>query len=134
MDRLRRWIGKEGDKNENNKLASFRIDDEKLLEKYKAIWTKIKDLKNIKLNALPEYEDRYIKTKIRKYRDILYTKFRVLNVPDDDVECEPFTVIYIDSLLVYENKYYLQVYVDNCPYKTVNKQMTDKLDEKLFED
>ena len=24
----------------NNKLMSFRIDDEKLLEKYKAIWTK----------------------------------------------------------------------------------------------
>ena len=30
----------------NNKLMSFRIDDEKLLEKYKPIWTKIEDLKN----------------------------------------------------------------------------------------
>ena len=29
---------------------SFHIDDEKLLEKYKATWTKIEDLKNIKLN------------------------------------------------------------------------------------
>ena len=29
----------------NNKLMSFRWD-EKLLEKYKAIWTKIEDLKN----------------------------------------------------------------------------------------
>ena len=28
-----------------NKLMSFRIDDEKLLEKYKTIWTKIEDLK-----------------------------------------------------------------------------------------
>ena len=37
---------------------SFRIDDEKLLEKYEAIWTKIKDLKNIKLNALSLYDDR----------------------------------------------------------------------------
>ena len=27
----------------NNKLISFRIDDEKLLENYKAIWTKIED-------------------------------------------------------------------------------------------
>ena len=26
-----------------NKLISFCIDDEKLLEKYKAIWTKIED-------------------------------------------------------------------------------------------
>ena len=28
----------------NSKLLSFCIDDEKLLEQYKAIWTKIKDL------------------------------------------------------------------------------------------
>ena len=35
-----------------------------LLEKYKAIWAKIEDLENIKLNALPVYDDRYIKTKI----------------------------------------------------------------------
>ena len=44
---------KEGDKDKSNKLMSFRIDDEKLLEKYKTIWTKIEHLKNIKLNALP---------------------------------------------------------------------------------
>ena len=31
----------------------FCISNKKLLEKYKAIWTKIEDLKNIKLNALP---------------------------------------------------------------------------------
>ena len=41
---------------------SFHIDDERLLEKYKAIWTKIEDLKNIELNALPVYDVRYIKT------------------------------------------------------------------------
>ena len=57
------------DKDEKNKLMSFHIDDEKLLAKYKAIWTKIEDLKNIELNALPDYDDRYIKTKIRAYDD-----------------------------------------------------------------
>ena len=41
---------------------SFNIDDKELLEKYKAIWTKIEDFKNIKLNALPVYDNRYIKT------------------------------------------------------------------------
>ena len=43
-------------KERNNKLMSFRRDDEKLLEEYKAIWTKIEDLKNIKLNALSIYD------------------------------------------------------------------------------
>ena len=37
----------EREKDKNKKLMSFRIDDEKLLEKYKAVWTKIEDLKSI---------------------------------------------------------------------------------------
>ena len=36
---------KEGDKDKNNKLMSFRKANKKLLEKFKAIWTKIEDLK-----------------------------------------------------------------------------------------
>ena len=84
----------------NSKLMSFPIDDEKLLEKYKAIRTKIKDLKKIKLNTLPVYGDRYIKTKIRTYGNKVCTNFRGLNVPDDDTKCECLTVIFIDSLLV----------------------------------
>ena len=51
----------------NNKLMSFCIDDKKLLEKCKATWSKIEDLKKIQLNALPVYGDTYIKTKIRTY-------------------------------------------------------------------
>ena len=35
---------------------------------------------------------------------------------------------------VSENKYYLEVYLDNCAYKIVNKQMTDYLDQNVFED
>ena len=32
---------KDGDKDKNNKLKSFGINDEKLLENHKAIWTNI---------------------------------------------------------------------------------------------
>ena len=35
----------DGNKNKNNKLMSLRKDDDKLLKKYKTIWTKIEDLK-----------------------------------------------------------------------------------------
>ena len=45
-----------------------------------------------------------------------------MNAPDG-VECESFTIISIDSLLVYENKFYLQVYLDSCTYKIVNIEM-----------
>ena len=53
-------------------------------------------------------------------------------MPEDDIECESF--ISIDSLLVYENKYCLQVYLDNCADNIAKKQMTDYLDGNLFQD
>ena len=117
---LKTFKVKKGDKDKNNKLMSFYIDNEKLLQKYKAIWAKIENLKNIELNALPAYDDRYIKTTIRTYDDKVYSNFCGLNMPEDDIECESFTVISIDSLLVYENKYNIY-YLHNCPYKIVNK-------------
>ena len=33
------------DKDKNNKLASFHVDYEKLLEKYNTIWTRTEDIK-----------------------------------------------------------------------------------------
>ena len=50
---------------------------------YKTIQTQIKDLQNIEFIALPVYDDRYIKTKIRTYGEEVYTNFRGLNVPED---------------------------------------------------
>ena len=125
---------KDGYKDKNNKLMSFCTDDEKPLEKYKDIWTKMEDLKNTELNTLPVYDDTFIKTRIRTYGDKVYTNFRGLNVLEDDIKCESFTVISIDSLLVYQNKYYLQVYFHNRAYRIIDKQMTDYLDDNLSED
>ena len=87
---------------------SFPINDDKILEKQKTIWAKVEDLQKIKLDALPFYDDRYTKSKTRASGDKVYTNFRSLNVPEDGVDCESFIVIPIHSLLIYENKYYLQ--------------------------
>ena len=111
----------------------LRIDNDKLLEEYRTIWTKIEDLRNIQFNALPVDDDRYIKTKIGTYGDKVYTNFWDLNVSENKVVCNSFTVISIDSLLVYDNSYYLQVYLDNCAYKTEGNQMIDYLDYDFFE-
>ena len=61
---------------------SFHTDDEKLLGKFKAIWTKIQGLRNIKLNTLSVYAGRYIDPKIKTYGDKVLTNFRGLNVPE----------------------------------------------------
>ena len=84
---------KEEDEDKNNKSISFRIDDEKLLEKNKVIWTKTEDLKNIELNALPVYNDRYIKASVRTYGDKVYTNSHGLNELKGDIECQSFIVI-----------------------------------------
>ena len=76
--------------NEDKKLTSFPINDEKLLEKYKAIWTKIEDFKNIKLNVLPLYVNRHKETKIKTHGDNNSTTFLSLNAPEVDAECESF--------------------------------------------
>ena len=76
---------KDEGKDKSNKLMFFCINDEKLLEKYKAIWTKIEDLKSIELNALPVYDDRY-KNQNKNIVNELCTNFCGLNVPKDDID------------------------------------------------
>ena len=66
------------------------------------MWTKSEDLQIIKLKTLPDYDDGYVKTKIRIYGDKIYITFRGLNMPENYIECESFTVISSDSSLVYK--------------------------------
>ena len=74
------------------------------------------------MSAFPVYDDRYIKTKIRTYGNKVYTNFCSLCVPEN-----------VDSLLVYEDKYFLQIYLHDCADKTVDKLVIVYLDDNLFE-
>ena len=87
-------------------------------------------MEDIELSALPVYEDRYIK---RGYSDKVYTNFGGLNVLQDGVESESFTMVSIDSLLVYESKCYLQVYLDNCAYNIADQKLIDYFDDDFFQ-
>ena len=112
-------------KDENNKLMSLHKNHEKQLERYKAIWTKIEDLTSVKLIDLPVYDETYMKNKIKTYFDKVYTNFCGLHLPVDDIECESFTVISNDFLILYENKYFLQLYLEYYTYKVIHKQMIE---------
>ena len=71
------------DKNKNNRLMSFRIGNNKLLEKYKTILTKIEVLKNIELKCLHVFDGTYLKTKMSRFGDKVHTNFYNLNMPQD---------------------------------------------------
>ena len=68
----------------------------------------VEDLQNIELSALLDYDNRYInryiKSKIKTYRGKVYTDFCCLNVQEDGIECECFTIVSVDFLLVCEKK------------------------------
>ena len=91
---------------------------------------------DIKLNALHVYDDRCIKPKIRTKGDLngdlgdlngdLNGDLGGLNAPGDGVQCKSFAINSIDCLLVYEDKYYLKVYLYNC-------RNDRNLDGNLFE-
>ena len=49
------------------------------------------------------------------------------------MEYKSFIVISIDTLLVHKNKYYLEVYLEICFYKIINKKLIDYIDENPFE-
>ena len=75
--------------------------------------TKIKGFKNIELNTLLVYDNRYIKTKIRTHGIKVYINFLALNMLENGVECEAFAIFLL--------------YLDKCAYK-----MTDYLGDSLF--
>ena len=98
------------------------------------IWTKIEDLNNTELNVLPIYMiDTKIRTKIGTYDDKVCTIFRDLSAPKERVEYKSHTAISIDSLLNYDNNYYLQLYSRKSAYKIIGNQMEDYLNDDLIE-
>ena len=69
-----------------------------------------------------------------KYGNKIYTNSRSsLNVSEDVIENVHFFQSFLLILFLFIRKYYLLLYLDNCAYKIVNKQMIDYFDDRLFE-
>ena len=56
---------------------SLRVKDKQLLKNYNKIWKKIERLMSIDFNSKTTYgdDDKYIKTKIKTYKDSITTCF-----------------------------------------------------------
>ena len=54
---------------------SLMVEDKKLLENYKEIWKKIKRLIGIDFEMKATYDNKYINTKIKSYKDSITTNF-----------------------------------------------------------
>ena len=68
---------KSKNKSKNTITMSLKVKDKKLFKNYNKIWKKIEKLMDIDFNTKPTYgdDDKYIKTKIKTYKDIITTNF-----------------------------------------------------------
>ena len=55
----------------------------------------------MKLNALPAYDDRYIKNKIRTCGDKAFTNSRGLNIAEDDIVIQNANLLRSFLLILY---------------------------------
>ena len=69
-----------------NKTTSFKVIDNKLLTTYTKIWKRVSSLINIEFDNEPVYgdNDKYIKTKIKSYRDNVNTNFQGNKIPKEN--------------------------------------------------
>ena len=65
-------------KNKNTIAMSLKVNDKELFKNYNKIWKKIERLMSIDFDSKPVYanDDKYIKTKIKTYKDSINTNFR----------------------------------------------------------
>ena len=88
------------------KNMSFKIEDENVYIKYNQIWNKIKELLNIRFYSEPIYDDKYIKTKVKRFSSVFNTLFTGDESPKERIHYACIPAISIDFVLREEKKNY----------------------------
>ena len=60
---------------------SFLVEDDIILVKYNEIWNKIKKTLNIKFHGKPDYDKKYLKTKVKVFNDVINTRISDNKIP-----------------------------------------------------
>ena len=116
---------------------SLMIQDIQLLKNYNKIWKKIEKLMKIDFNTKTTYggDDKYIKTKIKTYKDSIITNFYdktgFKEVPEEKVPHKCLSIIILDSVLYAYEKYYPQTFLEDCKYMKENIKTKYYIDKEL---
>ena len=66
---------------------SFFIKDDELLEKHNEIWEKVKNSIKKELDCEPVYNEKYVKAKIKSYKEKINTNFYNNKIPKEGSQC-----------------------------------------------
>ena len=67
------------------KKMSFLIKDDYVLDKYHAIWDKIKKALNTKFHSMPVYDEKYVKAKVREFNGAIKTNLLGDKIPKESM-------------------------------------------------
>ena len=116
-----------------NATISFRVNDKQLLKNYNRIWKKDENLLNIDFESKPVYgdDDKYIKTRMKKYAGSIITNFHKKDMPKEKAPCKCLSIIMIDSVIKANKKYYPQTLLEECKYIQEKIKTENYIDEDL---
>ena len=77
------------------------------------------------------YDDKYIKTKIKRYSDSIITNFHNKKMPKQKVPCKCLSIIMLDSVIESDKKYYPQTFLEECKYVQEKIKLENYIDEDL---
>ena len=96
---------------------SLMVKDEQLFKNYNKIWKKTEGLIGKNFDSKPFYgndDNKYIKTKIKTFKDNIITNFHKKKVPEEKRSYKCLSIIILDSVIKSNKKYYPQTYLEEC--------------------
>ena len=109
-----------GGKNMSFMIIPYEVWD----KKYDQIWNVIKDKLGIEFYSEPVHEYKYLRAKVREFNDVIKTNFLGNDVPKENMHYTCIACITIDSVMKADKKYFPQVHLEECKYKTKKIQMS----------
>ena len=91
----------------------------------------MKDILNVKFHSQPIYNDKYIKTKVKTFNNMINTHFLGDKIPQKIIHYVCIAATCIDSVLRVDKKNYPRVYLEQCKYKTRKRKLVDFIDDEV---
>ena len=101
---------------------------------------KIERLMSIDFDSKPTYgeDGKYKKTKIKTYEDSITTNFYnkkgSKKIPEEKIPHKCLSIIILDSIIYAYEKYYPQIFLEECKYAKENIKTKNYIDNELQSD
>ena len=89
---------------DDNKFINLIANDKELLQKYNKIWDKISNLLAKKSDSETVYYNNCIKTKMKIYKNKVFTNFQDNKILTDNEYCACLSVLLLESVLINSEK------------------------------